>query len=700
MIEQLMDQFAGFAANWLSLVLLATWRTLPIFVIVAGIVLACRQKLSPSLCALLLTLVLARLLLPVSIGSPVSLQNPMGNWFPIASEATGHLLHPTSASESGPVLLPPVEQAAVPTSWEINDGHPLRASFSGSFSWGEVLWTAVLFVGVAVSMGLILRNVLSHLRFALQLRTCPLLDHQPLVDLLLRECDSMAVGRRPAVREVNLLSAPAVFGIFRQTICFPPNLLANLNEQELRWVIRHELAHIRRRDIPVMILASFARAFHWFNPIVWLVVNHLRAAMEAAADRLALKSLAPSEVSGYGNLLVRLAQNGSAATKPPTLGLISITSSGRQLQLRIEQLLRHRNAMGTVGRCLVTCLVAALAVAGLTDADQTKKMPALNFFNEQISAEIQHASAAPLLATESDAPTTVEEYDLKSIFETMPKSLTGSSLSQVEQLASWLQLPPELAGRLRVEDNTLAANLTARQHESLKQTLEVWKHGEPKQIVIEARVFKTDIDTAASIDWASQRIDGLTVKGLGPALAARIEAADLARLVQTIKADPKASVSQSPTVRLFDGQTAGIFSGSERPFVTGADPKADGTVQPVVSIVQEGLRFSFTPKAGDDGSISLAFSVTSASIESVSYANLPIRDLARQESGFTVQVPATEQYEISSTVEVDAGESIVVAIPRVFKHEPGADAESTLIVALTPQIIEKGETPVQAVHKQ
>jgi len=50
-------------------------------------------------------------------------------------------------------------------------------------------------------------------------------------------------------------------------------------------------------------------------------------------------------------------------------------------------------------------------------------------------------------------------------------------------------------------------------------------------------------------------------------------------------------------------------------------------------------------------------------------------------------VPATEQYEVSSSVKLAAGESIVVAIPRVFSNELGADAETTTIVALTPRTI-------------
>jgi beta-lactamase regulating signal transducer with metallopeptidase domain len=130
-----------------------------------------------------------------------------------------------------------------------------------------------------------------------------------LIDLLLRECDALRVGRRPKIREVPSLATPAVFGLLRHTICLPVNFVETLTEQELRWVLRHELAHIRRRDTGVMALAAVAQAIHWFNPLVWLTVRKLRAAIEAAADRLALGQPSPAEAASYGQLLLRLAEN-------------------------------------------------------------------------------------------------------------------------------------------------------------------------------------------------------------------------------------------------------------------------------------------------------------------------------------------------------------------------------------------------------
>ncbi len=694
MIAELMDRFVELTTTWLWLVLLATWRALPILVLVTGIGLALRRKLAPSLHALLLTIIVVRLLIPISIGGPLSLHKPIDNWFSGESGESVNRNQLMMARDHVDGLLPNLDPV---------DGQNASTRFlaqppiSNDYSWEEVFYAALMFIIIAVSIGLLLRGVLSHIRFAMKLRSCRLLDDQPLIDLLLRECDSLAVGRRPALREVQSLAAPAVFGLFRQSICLPPSLTETLSEQELRWVIRHELAHIRRRDIPVVIIASIAAAFHWFNPVVWLVVSRLRAAMEAAADRLALQSLSQSDASAYGKLLLRFAENSVAAQKSPTLGLISF-ASGKHLKQRVELLMREKTPRGMVGRFLVAGLIAAVAFVGLTDARESKqKMPDFHLVaSNSIEPQVQPLWNDPFNARESDGPTFVVEYDIESIFETMPKSLTSSQKTPQDHLDSWLPLSPSLKGKLHVEGKTLSADLTARQHQLLKQTLETWKDGEPKQISIEARFIQTNIKTASSIDWAGRRIDGLTVKGLGPAIAARVDEPELARLVRSVSADRKGNVLFAPKVTFFDGQTAFIADQVQRPFVTGVDPKADGRMQPVFSIVDEGLSFVFAPRVGDDDSVSLAFEVKASSVGKVSYANLPIKSSNNADPQFTVQVPAMEHYEVSSSVKLAAGESIVVAIPRVFSNEPGADGESTMIVALTPRIIASQETSVQS----
>lgn len=683
MIAELMDRFVEFATTWLWLVLLATWRALPILVLVMGIGLAFRRKLTPSMQALLLTIVVVRLLIPISIGSPLSLHKSIDSWFSSDSVESANPNRPNLA----PMLLPHVDhvfELDAPAHAQLHSLHTL------DYSLEEIIGLSLLVIVILVSIGLILRSVLSHIRFVLVLRSCRVLDDRPLIDLLLRECDSLAVGRRPALREVPSLAAPAVFGLFRQTICIPPGLTETLSEQELRWVIRHELAHIRRRDIPVVIIASIAGAFHWFNPIVWVIISRLRAAMEAAADRLALQSLSQNEVSAYGELLLRFAQDNIAAKKSPTLGLISF-ASGKDLKQRVELLMRDRKPNRLSSKFMSTGLVGTIALVGLTDAREAKnhQMPEVHLVSSDATElRVQPEWNGPFSEQELGGPTFVETYDVTSIFETMPQTPKWTEKPPLERLTNWVPLPPWMKEKLHVDGKTLSAELTTSQHQLLKQKLEIWKDGEPVQITIEARFIQTKLKTARSIDWVGRRIDGLTVRGLGPALAARIDEAELAQLIRTVKADRKGNVLLVPKVTMFDGQTAEIADQAQHPFVTGVDPQADGRMQPVISIVNEGLSLVLTPNASDDSSISLDFKVKASSIGKVSYANLPIGNSNNVNSGFSVQVPATEQYEVSSSAKLATGESIVVAIPRLFENEPGADAETTLIVALTPRIID------------
>jgi beta-lactamase regulating signal transducer with metallopeptidase domain len=234
------------------LVLLAAWRALPILVIAAGFGLAFRRKLTPSLHALLLTIVVVRLLIPISIGSPFSLHKPIDNWFSNDSGESVHRNRQMIAHDHKYAFLPNVDQVSAldrPAQAQLQPPQTIDLTLE------EIICFSLLGMVILVSMGLILRSVVSHVRFAIGLRSCRVLDDQPLIALVLRECDSLAIGRRPAMREVPSLAAPAVFGLFRQTICIPPGLTETLSQQELRWVIRHELAHIRRRDIPVVIIA-------------------------------------------------------------------------------------------------------------------------------------------------------------------------------------------------------------------------------------------------------------------------------------------------------------------------------------------------------------------------------------------------------------------------------------------------------------
>ena len=70
-------------------------------------------------------------------------------------------------------------------------------------------------------------------------------------------------------------------------------------------ILRHELAHVRRRDGVFQLLHCLALALHWPNPLAWLAVNRMRLSEERAVDDVVLSE--GHRPIDYAELLSRFA---------------------------------------------------------------------------------------------------------------------------------------------------------------------------------------------------------------------------------------------------------------------------------------------------------------------------------------------------------------------------------------------------------
>jgi len=76
---------------------------------------------------------------------------------------------------------------------------------------------------------------------------------------------------------------------YRRPIVLVPAFVASWPLERVQVVLRHELAHIQRRDWLVLMAAELLRAVHWFNPLVWIACRHLRLESERACDDVVLQ---------------------------------------------------------------------------------------------------------------------------------------------------------------------------------------------------------------------------------------------------------------------------------------------------------------------------------------------------------------------------------------------------------------------------
>jgi beta-lactamase regulating signal transducer with metallopeptidase domain len=216
-------------------------------------------------------------------------------------------------------------------------------------------------------------------------RMTPILD--PLVLESLRGCcRELKIFRMPAACELPGNGAPALVGFWRPRILLPRHVLAAMAGEELRLILLHELAHLKRRDVLVNWIATVIAVIHWFNPAAWLVGWRMRVERELACDELVLR-MGRDGSSGnvYARTIVKLVEalsSGDIRGRVPVAiasGAVGILEGKAQIQRRLVMIARFdaKSRRWPVVAAGFGLLFGALALSGVTRAaDKTEEKAA------------------------------------------------------------------------------------------------------------------------------------------------------------------------------------------------------------------------------------------------------------------------------------------------------------------------------------
>jgi beta-lactamase regulating signal transducer with metallopeptidase domain len=100
--------------------------------------------------------------------------------------------------------------------------------------------------------------------------------------------DRLGITRAIEYCECKWLQSPAVVGWFRPVVFLPASAITGLSEDQLRAVIAHELAHIRRFDAFVNVFQVCVETLLFYHPAVWWLNKQIRAEREHCCDETAV----------------------------------------------------------------------------------------------------------------------------------------------------------------------------------------------------------------------------------------------------------------------------------------------------------------------------------------------------------------------------------------------------------------------------
>jgi beta-lactamase regulating signal transducer with metallopeptidase domain len=261
--------------------------------------------------------------------------------------ASGEEFALPAAEAWAPVLSAPAETVVAASGW-----FPM-----------EVL-AAVWILGAVVSFGLLAAQTLGLSRRW----SCRRFSTDERLLGVLEDCKALAGIRAPIGLIVSSeVEAPAIVGWLRPRILLPQAFVETADEERLRHVILHELAHFRFLDVPAGWLFAIVRCLHWFNPLAHLAAWRWAGFREEAADENAIRWSRQDTPSAYGETLLALVREEAPS---PAMGVLAIGETFSNLKHRIRMITRYtRRTPQTLLALPVAVLLLALAVVQPTSAE-------------------------------------------------------------------------------------------------------------------------------------------------------------------------------------------------------------------------------------------------------------------------------------------------------------------------------------------
>jgi bla regulator protein BlaR1 len=266
--------------------------------------------------------------------------------------------------------------------------------------WWIVAWKWLVLVWFAGFAILVCRMIIATVRVRSIVRRA--LASGKARDIVEEARVQLHIRREIAVVESPLIDGPALHGVFRPTLLLPEGMCSAFDREELRHIILHELAHLRRHDIAVNWIVNAIRAMHWFNPLVWLAATRIQEERELACDELTLACLDPQERTDYGRTILKvIACFRSAEPVPALVGIVN-----RKQQMRRRLMMIQADGRRSPFAVPVLAVLSAIGCMALVDAPRIDRatldpgaVRTLECLERRIDVDVTNASLTDLLGT-------------------------------------------------------------------------------------------------------------------------------------------------------------------------------------------------------------------------------------------------------------------------------------------------------------
>lgn len=290
-----------------------------------------KYKLNASYHYYIWFLLILRLAIPYSFESSLSIFNV----FPQPINTVQTALNPRNNLENIGILKPSINSVTQNfTSTEPNISK-LSANTSNfnMFKIAGVMWfTITIFLLLfIIFICIINNNKIKNQRFC---------NDEDLLSLL-DSCKKITnIKKHIPISYSTDIHGTSLYGLFKPRIIISKDLFNNLSDEEKKYILLHELVHLKQKDIFINWITIILSLLNWFNPLILYSFHKLKQDCEFACDEKVMTYLGPNYYKNYGNTIITVAALFSKSSN--VINSTAFTSNKINLKRRIAMIRSYK----------------------------------------------------------------------------------------------------------------------------------------------------------------------------------------------------------------------------------------------------------------------------------------------------------------------------------------------------------------------
>src|SRR5678815_2722417 len=225
--------------------------------------------------------------------------------------------------------------------------------------WSSLPVVAVLWITGAVIV--LLRLAVGTWKVGRLAKNGDRVDDGEWLSLTQRLANRLGITRRLTLLRGDRLAVPVTWGVVYPAVLLPPDSI-EWPEERRRFVLVHEMAHVKRFDALTQLIAQLTIAIFWFDPLIWLAAHRMRVEREHACDDYVIRD--GTKPSLYAGELLEMVQSIGLPRHERAAPAFAALAMARRSEFegRMLSILDARQDRRTLGRKTAAAATVALAI--------------------------------------------------------------------------------------------------------------------------------------------------------------------------------------------------------------------------------------------------------------------------------------------------------------------------------------------------